>query len=181
MTREELLQLDDDALMALCDVHIYKASGPGGQHRNKVSSAVRLRHGETGISATANDSRSQHENKVLAVKRLRMNMALRLRQDADIVKLAVPAYVTECIFTPKKRPAEGAAQVRLEVGRKDRRFWTVAAWLLDILAACGGRVGDAARLLNISTGNLTSIFQDDRHLFAAVQEIRKTAGLKPLT
>jgi hypothetical protein len=180
MNREELLQLDDDALIALCDMHIYKASGPGGQHRNKVSSAIRLRHCETGISATANDSRSQHENKVLAVKRLRMNLALRLRQDADIVKLTLPPYVAECVFTPKKR-ADGAAELRLEIGRKDRRFWTVAAWLLDVLTACGGRVGDAARLLNISTGNLTSILQDDRHLFAAVQEIRKAAGLKPLS
>lgn len=179
MERDEILQLDDAAIMDQCDVHIYKASGPGGQHRNKVSSAIRLRHRETGVSATANDSRSQHDNKVLAVKRLRMNLALRLREDVDIVKLAVPPYVAECIFTPKKRTA-GAAELRLEIGRKDRRFWTVAAWLLDLLAACEGRVGEAAKLLNISTGNLTSVFQDDRHLLAAVQEIRKNAGLKPL-
>lgn len=180
MDREELLQLDDDALIALCDMHIYKASGPGGQHRNKVSSAIRLKHRETGISATANDSRSQHENKVLAVKRLRMNLALRLRKELDIDKLALPQYVVECVFTPKKH-REGEARLRLEIGRKDRRFWTVAAWLLDLLTAFEGRVGDVARALNISTGNLTSIVQDDRHLFAAVQEIRKAAGLKPLT
>ena len=172
--------MDDENLIALCDMHIYKASGPGGQHRNKVSSAVRLRHRETGISATANDSRSQHENKVLAVNRLRMNMALRLRENVDIVKLVLPTYLVGCIFKPKK-PREGAAGMRLEIGRKDRRFWPTAAWLLDLLVACGGKIGDAARLLNISTGNLTSIFQSDRHLWAAVQEIRRDAGLNHLT
>ncbi|HHH76442.1 MAG TPA: hypothetical protein ENL03_05405, partial [Phycisphaerae bacterium] len=34
----ELLALSDEKLLAQCEIHIYRASGPGGQHRNKVSS-----------------------------------------------------------------------------------------------------------------------------------------------
>ncbi|MFP4105187.1 MAG: peptide chain release factor family protein, partial [Phycisphaerae bacterium] len=75
LTRDNYLELDDDQLLGQCEVDTYKASGPGGQHRNKVSSAVRLRHKPTEIMAHGNDSRSQHENKRLALKRLRKNLA----------------------------------------------------------------------------------------------------------
>lgn len=45
------LDLSDDDLMAQCDVDTFKSSGPGGQHRNKRESAVRLCHRPTGVMA----------------------------------------------------------------------------------------------------------------------------------
>jgi protein subunit release factor B len=47
-----------------------RSSGPGGQNVNKVASAVTLRHRPSGISVTAQDSRSQGQNRKLARERL---------------------------------------------------------------------------------------------------------------
>lgn len=180
----DFLAMDDARLLADCDIHIYKASGPGGQHRNKVSSAVRLRHRPTGLSATANDSRSQHSNKTLALTRLRMNLAMRLREPLDPAGIAslelLPPELREVVFLPKKAPPGGAAGHRLEIGRKDQRFWAVAARLLDLLDGAAGRLAPVAAAMDITTGNLTRVLECDRHLLAAAQEVRKAHGRQPI-
>lgn len=62
---------DDEALLAACEVETLKGSGPGGQHRNKTESAVRLKHRATGIIAQASERRSQGQNMAVALERLR--------------------------------------------------------------------------------------------------------------
>ena len=52
-----------------------RSSGPGGQHVNKVSSAVRAKHIPTGVQALVSESRSQHQNKKLAINRLKEQLA----------------------------------------------------------------------------------------------------------
>lgn len=61
-----------DAKLAARDLHFdnYRASGPGGQHVNKTNSAVRVTHLPTGLTAQAQEERSQLRNKTLAVARL---------------------------------------------------------------------------------------------------------------
>lgn len=51
-----------------------RSSGPGGQHVNKTESAVRAIHKPTGIFVLAQDSRSQHTNKQLAIERLQIKL-----------------------------------------------------------------------------------------------------------
>lgn len=63
---------DDETLLAACEVETLKGSGPGGQHRNKTESAVRLKHRETGIVAQASERRSQGQNMGIALERLRV-------------------------------------------------------------------------------------------------------------
>src|SRR5947208_17005750 len=81
MTRRVWTILTDDQLLAQCEVDTYRASGPGGQKRNKTSSAVRLRHPPSGLVVIAEESRSQHENRARALRRLRQALFLKLRED----------------------------------------------------------------------------------------------------
>src|SRR5947209_6375001 len=80
MSRREWTALTDEQLLAQCEVDTYRASGPGGQKRNKTSSAVRLRHPPSGLLVIAEESRSQHENKARALRRLRQALYLKLRE-----------------------------------------------------------------------------------------------------
>ena len=63
---------DDDVKLNLNEVQFKatKSSGPGGQHTNKTSSAVRASHTKSGLSVLVQDSRSQHQNKKIAIQRL---------------------------------------------------------------------------------------------------------------
>jgi protein subunit release factor B len=48
----------------------FRAGGPGGQHRNKVETGVRLHHPPSGITVTATEGRSQYRNREVAMERL---------------------------------------------------------------------------------------------------------------
>ena len=69
--------LPDDALLGQCDVQAHRASGPGGQHRNKAETAVRLVHRPSGVSVEGKDERSRSQNLRIALERLREKLARR--------------------------------------------------------------------------------------------------------
>src|SRR5512145_2481342 len=82
--RDAWTALTEPQLLAQCDVDTYRASGPGGQKRNKTSSAVRLRHTPSGLIVIAEESRSQHENRAKALRRLRRALFLQLREPLSV-------------------------------------------------------------------------------------------------
>jgi protein subunit release factor B len=69
--------LEDDALLAQCDVQAHRASGPGGQHRNKAETAIRLVHLPTGVTVEGKDERSRTQNLRIALARLREKLEKR--------------------------------------------------------------------------------------------------------
>ena len=76
------LSLPDTALLAECQETFFVGSGPGGQHRNKTESAVRLVHLPTGVAVTATERRSQARNRAAALERLRAALAPLSRKPA---------------------------------------------------------------------------------------------------
>jgi hypothetical protein len=161
------LNLTDEELLRECDVQTHRASGPGGQNRNKVESAVRLVHRPTGLQVTAYESRSQYENKTRALKRLRAAIALRVRRPAPD---GLPEAVAACI----------GKEGRLSVGRRDARYLPCAAAVLDVLYAHKGIVSAAAAHLSITTGNLSGFLTMDGGVIREANRIRETHGLKAL-
>ena len=61
---------DREALERDCDLEFFVAGGPGGQHRNKVETGVRLTHRPSGLVVTATERRSQSANREAAYERL---------------------------------------------------------------------------------------------------------------
>jgi protein subunit release factor B len=69
------LSLPQEALLTECDEEFFTSGGPGGQHRNKTESGVRLTHRPTELSVTATERRSQARNRTEALERLREALA----------------------------------------------------------------------------------------------------------
>jgi hypothetical protein len=173
--RERWTGLTDEQLLAQCEVDTYRASGPGGQKRNKTSSAVRLRHLPSSLLVIAEESRSQHENKAKALKRLRRALYLELRRPISVEEMAPEKLLAHPELAPA-RDAEG----RLHVRPKDPRFWPAVGVVLDVLLAHEARLSEAAAALGTSTANLGDFLQSDDKVHEQANRLRGAFGHKPL-
>lgn len=69
-------RMDLPYLERLCTIQFVKASGPGGQHRNKRETGVRLHHPPSGITVMATERRSQARNRAVAFERMVAQLAI---------------------------------------------------------------------------------------------------------
>jgi protein subunit release factor B len=100
---EYSLPSDDDALLDECEVETFRAGGKGGQHVNKTESAVRLRHGPTGVVVMCQDDRSQFQNRRLALERLRERIVKLLTKPKVRKETQKPKGVKRAILKAKSR------------------------------------------------------------------------------
>ena len=174
-SRADWTGLSDAALLAQCAVDTYRASGPGGQKRNKTSSAVRLRHTPSGLLVIAEESRSQHENKARALRRLRQALYLKLREE-----LAPEQRTPEALAARAEVLAARDGADRLRAGRKAPHYWPAVGVVLDLLLALEGRVSEAADALGTSTANLIEFLRDDDKVWEQINQLRSRFGHKLL-
>ena len=106
---------DLEALARDCDIEFTRAGGPGGQHRNKAETAVRITHRPSGVTVVASERRSQARNKMAALKRL-ADKLVAIERERLLSRQRENRLAT--------RPTKGANQRRLEskrhVGEKKR-------------------------------------------------------------
>lgn len=163
------LELEDAGLLAQCEMDTYRAHGPGGQKRNKTSSAVRLRHQPTGLIVTATEERSQHINKARALKRLRESIALHVRTPLGAGSVNAPTVA-------QYRTTDGG----LRVSPQNPHFPLVIAETLDKLASRAMRIRDAAGDLGLTTAQLIRFFESHPKVWERVNQMRAGVGEKPL-
>ncbi len=161
-------RLDDSQLLTQCDCHTYRAGGPGGQKRNRTDSAVRLRHRASGIQVVGTESRSQIENRRRALRRLRLALALALRNEiGDDGTSPLPEDW-------KDRTG------RIAISPKDARFPDAVARVLSRIDSSRGRIGEAAETLGVSTSQLLRFLRREPAAWAEAARIRSRHGLGPL-
>jgi len=148
-----------------------RSAGPGGQHRNKVSTGVRLTHLPTGIQGMATERRSQLENKVMALSRLRLRLALDYRslpRDEDLRPGAI--YQP----SPEWRSRVRNAQVRVNPGHLD--FPALLAEVLDRLEVRCDDLEPTAADFGVSKSQLVKFLALEKAALARLNERRKTRG-----
>lgn len=169
--RRRLLELDDRGLVNECEIDLYKASGTGGQKRNKTSSAVRMRHKASGVISKAADSRSQSDNRRKALMRMRVSLALDIRHS-----LAADYKVSsEAADALKRGPYGKNSKTRLRAP-----YLLALAEILDVFEAEEAVLSSAAARLGVTTSALGKLLCGDDRVARRTLEMRSQRGLKPL-
>jgi len=134
-----------------------RGTGPGGQKRNKTSTAVRVVHRPTGVALSCDDTRSQARNRRLALARLVPQIATTVREPARAPDDALSAAL--------RRPDPRA-----------ERFWLCAARILDVLDEEEGGLAATAEALGVSTALLSRFLGAHDLLLRGANELRARHG-----
>ena len=110
---------DLETLKKQAVIETYRSGGPGGQRKNKVETAVRLRHLPSGITVVATRQRSQAGNRRLAFEELRQRLMKLNRPIKRRIPTPTPSMAVEKRMEEKKIRSQ-----KKRLRKKDREDWT---------------------------------------------------------
>ncbi len=165
--------IDEDALQRACRMSQLRRSGPGGQHRNKVSTAISWSHQPTGISAEASESRDQARNRREALQRLRLRLAIRVRTDSTTGQVAGGSPEEARIRTTW-------SDRKLKVSARHADYPAVLALVLDDLHRSGGQPSLVGRMWQASTTAVVSLVAQTPPAMVEVNRWREHHGRRGL-
>lgn len=156
--------LSPEQLLKHCDVRRTRRSGPGGQHRNKVETAVVLTHRPTGVTSEGSERRSQLQNQAVAIFRLRVNLALAVRRLLDAGTPPSALWQSRC------------QQGKIAVNPEHDDFPALLAEALDFVAARHMDIRAAAEQLGATPTQLTRFLRQEPRALALVNRARAVHG-----
>jgi len=136
-------------LLRDCTTRRTRRGGPGGQHRNKVETAVVITHRPTGLIGEASERRSQDLNRQAALHRLRVALALAVR--SPVAAGSPPSDLWQV------RTFRG----KLTVNPEHVDFPALLAEALDRLAACDVDLAAAAGQLGVSPSQFVKFLKTE--------------------
>lgn len=184
--------LTDEALLSQCDRTKNRVRGPGGQHRNKVESAIMLHHTPSGLVAQASERRSSTENQRVALRRLRFMLAVEVRKPVAPGEIGSELWRKRRSKAPKPKTEEIAPGLRVRVPGSATGGGRIAcsadhhdmpaliAEALDVIADAGWDVKTAAIRLEVSSTQLVRLLKDHPPALERLNRERMGRGDHPL-
>lgn len=161
--------LSAEEFVGVCDFSKGRRGGPGGQHRNKVETAVFVTHSATGLMAQASERRSTLENRREAIWRLRLLLAVQARTPVPDGEVRSDLWRRRC-----------SASGTLACNPEHDDYPAMLAEAMDVVHASGLDVKRAALRLCCSGSQLTKLIKDHPAAIVALNAARQIKGMHAL-
>jgi hypothetical protein len=158
MHRDTYLKMTLDELLRACSLKGFQGSGPGGQHRNKTNTGVLLTLRDFNLEIKSCEGRSAHENKVHALHRMQMALALQVRETPANPEMPFPG-------------SNGHIQT------SNPQFPLFVAHVFDRMEQKNGDTREVAKAFGLTPSALTKILRQHKQCAEKLQRKRNTGTL----